>query len=218
MSARASTAPSPRPRAPNASLSHPASQCRPCRLVCVCVPSSSACGKVIDGFCPVCARLGACECEKRPRSATMRPAPSLILRASLLLCMTHSATCTTDDATCAASDLPSQWAEAALEPQGLHTLADVGSSPMISTKLFPQGNTLGTGIWECTPGSWHITRTTTESFLVLSGRAKLTEADGSERVTLVPGLWHTSGRPRVRTRNLIILVSVCTNAASLCLR
>lgn len=100
-----------------------------------------------------------------------------------------------------------------LEPQGVHKLADPDSSPMVSTKQFPMpGNTEGAGLWECTPGTWHITRTTTETFLVLAGRATLTEADGSVRVQLEPGLWHTTpagwiGRWEVHeaTRKLFVL-------------
>ena len=99
-----------------------------------------------------------------------------------------------------------------LEPQGVHKLADAGSTPMVSTKLFPPGNTGGVGLWECTPGTWQITRTTTETFLVLAGKATLTEADGSVRVQLEPGLWHTtptgwSGRWEVHeaTRKLFVL-------------
>ena len=87
---------------------------------------------------------------------------------------------------------PADFVSMPLEPQGVHKLADQGSMPMVSTKLFPPGNTGGAGVWECTPGAWHITRTTTETFLVLSGRATITNADGSLRVELVPGVWHTT--------------------------
>ena len=82
-----------------------------------------------------------------------------------------------------------------LEPQGIHKLWVKGKdsgSPQVSTKVFEPGNTLGAGLWECTPGSWSITRDTTETFLVLQGKALLTEADGSLRVELRPGVWHTT--------------------------
>lgn len=92
-----------------------------------------------------------------------------------------------------ASDLPDNYLSATLEPQGIHKLADTGSEPMVSTKQFPPGNTLGTGLWECTPGSWHIKRTTGESFLVLKGKATIYEEDGTTvRAELRPGLWHTT--------------------------
>jgi enamine deaminase RidA (YjgF/YER057c/UK114 family)/uncharacterized cupin superfamily protein len=87
---------------------------------------------------------------------------------------------------------PVDFASMPLEPQGVHKLADPGSTPMVSAKLFPSGNTGGAGVWECTPGTWHITRTTTETFLVLSGRATITNSDGSLRVELAPGVWHTT--------------------------
>jgi hypothetical protein len=90
--------------------------------------------------------------------------------------------------------LPTNYLTAPLSPRGIHRLADPdqGSPPMVSKMEFSPGNTLGTGLWECTPGTWHITRTTTESFFVLQGAATLHEADGTLRVTLSPGLWHTT--------------------------
>lgn len=108
--------------------------------------------------------------------------------------------------------LPANYLSERLQPHGVHKLADPSSTPMVSTKLFPPGNTDGAGLWECSPGTWHITRATTETFLVLAGRATLTEADGSVRVRLEPGVWHTtpagwSGRWEVHetTRKLFVL-------------
>ena len=91
--------------------------------------------------------------------------------------------------------VPPAYLAEVLEPQGLHKLWVEGEDrglPKVSTKLFEQGNTMGAGLWECTPGSWSITRDTTESFLVLQGKATLTEADGRLRVELRPGMWHTT--------------------------
>ena len=93
---------------------------------------------------------------------------------------------------CDTFDLPQNYLIEPLEPQGVHKLADPGSEPLVSTKVHSPGNTLGAGLWECTPGTWHITRDTSETFLVLSGKATLTNADGSLRVQLVPGVWHTT--------------------------
>lgn len=78
--------------------------------------------------------------------------------------------------------------------QGRHKLADDGSNPMVSVQKFADDKALmQTGLWECTPGSWHITRTTSESLLVLKGKATLYEADGSTvRVVLTPGVWHNT--------------------------
>jgi uncharacterized cupin superfamily protein len=90
------------------------------------------------------------------------------------------------------TDLPGNYLTETLAPQGVHKLADPDSKPLVSKKEFPPGNTLGAGLWECTPGTWEITRTTTETFLVLKGKATITESDGSVRVELVPGLWHTT--------------------------
>ena len=90
---------------------------------------------------------------------------------------------------------PAAYLTVELEPQGTHKLWVAGvdaGSPQVSTKLFAPGNTLGTGLWECTPGSWSITRSNTESFLVLKGRATLTNADGGLRVELAAGVWHTT--------------------------
>ena len=107
-----------------------------------------------------------------------------------------ASTCTPSsmaDETCT-DDLPASYLTEKLEPQGTHKLWVEGNSgpPQVSTKLFSPGNTLGTGLWECTPGSWHITRSTTESFLVLKGKATITNADGSMRAALTPGVWHTT--------------------------
>ena len=109
-----------------------------------------------------------------------------------MLVLAHTLATTSAQEACTAADLPANYLTERLEPQGVHKLADPGSTPMVSTKAFPPGNTGGAGLWECTPGTWHITRTTTESFLVLAGKATLTEADGSVRVQLEPGLWHTT--------------------------
>ena len=64
-------------------------------------------------------------------------------------------------------------------------------SPQVSTKVFEPGNTWGQAFGSA-HRSWSITRDTTETFLVLQGKALLTEADGSLRVELRPGVWHTT--------------------------
>ena len=120
----------------------------------------------------------------RGSSAQLRHVLRLLLLATL-----HAAAA--QDDTCA-DNIPASYLQEILEPQGRHKLADPGTDPMVSTKLFPPGNTLGTGLWECTPGTWSITRTNTEAFLVLAGRATLTNADGTPRVSLEPGVWHTT--------------------------
>ena len=130
----------------------------------------------------------------------------------LMLSLTHmrgAASSTTAEASCSEdttgknmpwelknlAEHPLQYLALQLEPQGMHKLwrdgVDIGA-PQVSTELFEPGNTLGSGVWECTPGSWTITRSNTESFLVLRGRATLTNSDGSIRVVLYPGVWHTT--------------------------
>uniref|UniRef100_A0A6V0GSL7 (S)-ureidoglycine aminohydrolase cupin domain-containing protein n=1 Tax=Zooxanthella nutricula TaxID=1333877 RepID=A0A6V0GSL7_9DINO len=91
--------------------------------------------------------------------------------------------------------LPSEYLRMSVTPQGTHKLWRAGSdvgNPQVSTRLFDKGNTMGTGLWECTPGSWSITRDSTESFLVLKGAATLYDSDGALRVKLRPGVWHTT--------------------------
>lgn len=116
-----------------------------------------------------------------------------ILSSLFLLIIIMSASADKDcDVVMPQSDLPSNYLTVQLEPRGVHKLADPDSNPQVSRNEFPPGNTLGTGLWECTPGTWNIVRDTSETFLVLKGKATITEADGTLRVELVPGLWHTT--------------------------
>lgn len=70
-------------------------------------------------------------------------------------------------------------ASAELEDWGPRVGADSGS-PMMSGRLFFEGDGVQVGIWECTPGGWAITdRPDHETVQILSGRARLTNADGS---------------------------------------
>ena len=91
---------------------------------------------------------------------------------------------------------PDSFLSVPLQPQGTHALwvdgVDFGLPQVSTATSLNAGNTLGAGLWECTPGSWTITRTTSETFLVLKGGAVLQDADGSHRATLVPGMWHTT--------------------------
>lgn len=91
---------------------------------------------------------------------------------------------------------PDSFLSVPLQPQGTHALwvdgVDFGLPQVSTATSLNAGNTLGAGLWECTPGSWKITRTTSETFLVLKGEAVLQDADGSHRATLAPGMWHTT--------------------------
>jgi uncharacterized protein len=64
--------------------------------------------------------------------------------------------------------------------------ADVGDPQTSALSLF-QGPGLDIGLWECTPGGWAIVdRPDTETVVILSGRARLTDAGGAG-VELGPG-------------------------------
>lgn len=66
-----------------------------------------------------------------------------------------------------------------LEDWGPRAGADSGE-PMTSGRVIYQGNGTETGIWRCTPGGWSISdRQDAESVLILQGRARLTDADGT---------------------------------------
>mmetsp|Transcript_74534 Transcript_74534/g.241962 ORF Transcript_74534/g.241962 Transcript_74534/m.241962 type:complete len:172 (-) Transcript_74534:54-569(-) len=139
--------------------------------------------------------------SRRRIAMPLRTNGVLVLALCALLAVASAAdAAAADDATCSnggdcSDGNPDSYLAETLEPQGLHKLwtsgVDIGS-PHVSTKAFPAGDTLATGLWECTPGSWSITRTTTESFLVLRGRATLTNADGGWRIELAPGIWHVT--------------------------
>lgn len=68
-----------------------------------------------------------------------------------------------------------------LEPTGPRAGADHGH-PMTATRVLhasPDG-ALQVGIWECTAGGWSIVdRPDTETVHILSGHARITDADGT---------------------------------------
>ena len=66
-----------------------------------------------------------------------------------------------------------------LEPTGPRVGADSGT-PMTATRVLHAAGPLEVGIWECTPGGWAIVnRPNTETVVVVSGRARITDADGT---------------------------------------
>lgn len=76
--------------------------------------------------------------------------------------------------------------------------ADSGT-PMTALRVLHDDGPVNVGIWECTPGGWSIEhRTNTEIVRILSGRARITDADGAVRelgpgsVVVLPRGW--SGR------------------------
>jgi uncharacterized protein len=78
--------------------------------------------------------------------------------------------------------------EGPLEDWGPRAGADSGE-PMTSGRVLQAGadGLPLVGIWECTPGGWSIeNRPDTETVMLLKGRARLTDADGSS-TELGPG-------------------------------
>ncbi len=66
-----------------------------------------------------------------------------------------------------------------LEDWGLKAGADSGE-PMTSGAILKTWGNVQTGIWRCTPGGWTVEdRPDEESVLILAGRAKITDADGT---------------------------------------
>lgn len=69
--------------------------------------------------------------------------------------------------------------DADLEDWGPRTGADSGD-PQTAGRVFYDGNGIQVGLWQCTPGGWSIQdRPDHETVQILSGRARLTNADGS---------------------------------------
>jgi len=68
---------------------------------------------------------------------------------------------------------------AELDGWGPRAGADSGA-PVMSGRIFYEGNGVQVGVWECTPGGWAIeNRPDHETVQILSGRARLTDADGA---------------------------------------
>lgn len=75
-----------------------------------------------------------------------------------------------------------------LAPYGPGVGADVGEPQTAGRILHTSADgTIEVGIWECTPGGWSIEdRPNTETVMILSGRATITDIDGT-RHALAPG-------------------------------
>ena len=68
---------------------------------------------------------------------------------------------------------------AELDDWGPRVGADSGD-PIMSGRLFFEGDGIQVGVWECTPGGWAIEdRPDHETVQILAGRALLTNVDGS---------------------------------------
>jgi uncharacterized cupin superfamily protein len=90
-----------------------------------------------------------------------------------------------------------------LEPWGPRSGADVGDPQTSGIEFYaaadPDAPRVQVGVWECTPGGWSITdRPDTETMVLLAGRIRITDADGTEHalgagdVFVLPKGW--SGR------------------------
>ena len=83
-----------------------------------------------------------------------------------------------------------------LEEWRLKPGADSGE-PMTSGRILKTWQNVETGLWRCTPGGWTVVdRPDEESVIILAGRARVTDADGTvteirEGSTVVfPRGWH----------------------------
>lgn len=66
-----------------------------------------------------------------------------------------------------------------MEDWGLKAGADRGE-PMTSGSVLRRWENVETGLWRCTPGGWVVEdRPDEESVYIISGRARLTDADGT---------------------------------------
>ncbi len=69
-----------------------------------------------------------------------------------------------------------------LEDLGLKPGADSGT-PMTRGCVLKTWQNVETGLWECTPGGWTVEdRPDEESVIILAGRARVTDADGTVNV------------------------------------
>jgi uncharacterized cupin superfamily protein len=83
------------------------------------------------------------------------------------------------DSITGATDMP-------LTPAGQRAGADKGD-PQIAVADVSDTDGIQVGVWECTPGGWPVVdRPNTEVATILSGKAIITDANGTER-TLVEG-------------------------------
>jgi len=75
-----------------------------------------------------------------------------------------------------------------LDPYGPRVGADVGEPQTAGRVLHTSADgSIEVGIWECSPGGWSIEdRSNTETVMILSGRATITDVDGTRHV-LAPG-------------------------------
>jgi uncharacterized cupin superfamily protein len=74
-----------------------------------------------------------------------------------------------------------------LESEGRRPGADSGD-PQMGMLPIDATNKDQAGIWECEPGGWQVTdRPATETFYVISGRARLTDDATENTVEIGPG-------------------------------
>ncbi|KAL3893062.1 MAG: hypothetical protein SGPRY_014511 [Prymnesium sp.] len=72
------------------------------------------------------------------------------------------------------------FASLELDERGPRSGADRGV-PVVKMKTFDPGNTLGAGVWECSPGGFTVaSRPNTETLMVISGEGTITNSDGTQ--------------------------------------
>ena len=102
---------------------------------------------------------------------------------------------------------------ASLEPWGQRPGA-TGEAATSGWKLLDQEGQPAVGVWECTPGSWTVTdRRDTETSVIVSGRARVTDADGTAHdlgagdVLVLPLGWSGTWEILEPTRKVYIVAS-----------
>lgn len=93
------------------------------------------------------------------------------------------------------NSLHKDWIRTELTHAGQRKGCDTGNgTAMTAKRRFSnnvQGNTISSGLWECTPGGFAVkNRANTETVYILFGKAIITDEDGTQHV-LVPGTFHT---------------------------
>ena len=89
-----------------------------------------------------------------------------------------------------------------------------GEAATSGWKLLDQEGLPAVGVWECTPGAWTVTdRRDTEISIIVSGRARITDADGTARelgpgdVLVLPLGWSGSWEILEPTRKIYVVAT-----------
>ncbi|MFC5209166.1 cupin domain-containing protein [Pseudonocardia sulfidoxydans] len=87
----------------------------------------------------------------------------------------------------AAIRLSRREVEGDLAPAGRRPGADTGD-PQVRSRPVTSGGPERIGVWECAPGGWAVeNRLDTETCVILSGRARITDRDGGRTFEISAG-------------------------------